>query len=98
MFFAIRLKTGFFETADYVLSVHPGSIMLSPLDGSAHKTEQIMEDDIFDITFTLKKRFVLEIQTLEKKFVCILQENADNKELHRQFEENIGKRIVFEGM
>lgn len=96
MTYPVRLKTGFYETADYAMSVLPGAIMLSPMDDTAREAIQIMKDDITVITLTLKKRSGLEIQTHEKTFVFVLQENTDNDEMRRQFREAIGKKIVFE--
>lgn len=96
MSFPIRLKTGFFETTAYSLSVVPGAIRLDPVDGTPGDAVVIAKAEITAIALSKKTRPGLTIHTRERTFTGAFADDVDRGELERQFSENLGGSIVAE--
>jgi hypothetical protein len=95
MTYPVRLKTGFFETTAYTLSVLPDVLILSPKDGSRNVIQIVRIDaDLF--TLTVKKHFVFEILTRKCTLTGIFVEGIDRKELERDLRGSLGGRFVTE--
>lgn len=94
MSFPIRLKTGFFETMAYSLSVVPGGIRLDPADGRPGVAVVIAGAEIAAIALSRKTPPAIEIQTREKAFFGTLTNEIDREKLESDLCKAFGGRVV----
>ncbi len=94
MMYPIRLKTGFFETSAYTLSIRYEGVILTSADGN-HET-RISRDDISAVTITMKRYPRFEMQISEKTFSGTFSDEIEYGELERQLRESFGSRIIIE--
>ena len=93
MVYSVRLKTGFFETSAYTLSVRREGVTLTSADGQRGNI-QIAREDIFSVTISMKKHPRFEIQTSEKIFSGVFLDQVEQRKLEREFGENLGRPIL----
>ncbi len=96
MTYPIRLKTGFFETAAYSLSVVSGAIRLDPADGTPGDAVVIAGAEITAVTLGRKTRPGIEIQTQENTFFGTFANEIDRKKLESDLREAFGGRVASE--
>ena len=94
--YKIKIKTGFYKTTIFNLSMLPEFIYLIPSEEEIHERIKIIRDDIIVITLIKKKQPLLEIQTMNQIFTGIFCGDTDYEELLCQFRENIGKKFFCE--
>lgn len=94
--FEFRMKIGFFETKTYDLSIRKGKLILSPRE-SDDGLITMQEENILSITLKKSQRSLeVEIQTDEKIYYGLLDNNKDYEKFINEMKENINKKILCE--
>ncbi|OPY84556.1 MAG: hypothetical protein A4E71_02606 [Smithella sp. PtaU1.Bin162] len=93
MSYPVRLKTGFFETTAYLLSVVPGAIRLDPVDGTQGDAVVIAKAEITAIMLSRKTRPGIEIQTQGKTFFGAFTNDIDRGKLESDLRKAFGSRL-----
>ncbi|NPV91260.1 MAG: hypothetical protein HPY50_10875 [Firmicutes bacterium] len=81
MGYEIRLKTGFFETRRYHLSVIEEQLILSPVENSAEAKIIIPSDDILEIILTKKRIPEIKVQARDKSYDGVFTAGTDFDEV-----------------
>lgn len=93
--FEFRMKTGFFATKLYDLLIRKEELIFSPKESGDRLV--IPEKSILGITLKKSvKSFEMEIQTYEKNYQGLLDNQANYEQLLMQLKENINKKILYE--
>lgn len=96
MGFKFRMKTGFYETKMYDLTIRKGGLVLSPTE-LEDLLITIPEENILNISLKGSEKFIeVEIQTNKKDYQGLLVNKADYELLLEQLKENISKKIICE--
>ncbi len=95
MIFDIRLKTGFYETKPYCLSIGRGVLELLP-EEFGEKIRIFMEKEILSVTLMGKGSAEVEIQTADRLYHMVLCDPLHSGELYQSVKENLRVRIDFE--
>lgn len=95
--FAIKLKTGFFKTQPFFLTISQGRIILESLEDPIQGRIIIGEEDLESVCLIRRRNpatVELEIMTVFGSYVAGLSESVSCEELTRAFNEEFGCRLV----
>jgi len=95
MVYEVKLKTGFFETTSYKLSISESSIVLSPANSGKNKEFSITDEHLVSLEITSNKHTEIEIITLNEFFTCTFLKNPDISELIIVLKDNFNKKISY---
>jgi hypothetical protein len=95
MVYEIKLKTGFFETTLYKLSISEGLLVFSPVISRNNKEFSISDEHLVSIEITDKKHTEMEIKTLNEFLTCIFSEKPDISKLIIVLTDNFNKKISY---
>ncbi len=96
MKYKVAIKTGFFETTLYDLSIMDGSILLVPAEDPANNSISIAEDDFASILFYKGNHSEIEITTRDRTISAIVDECLDLREIYQEFKKNIKTKMIYE--
>ena len=99
MIYDVRLRTGFFETALYHMTIHSRQILFSPTRTDM-KGESIAvpEEDILSVCISSRKRPGLEVQTPARRYSGIFAASDPNlNSLLLELRNKIDCNITYEG-
>ncbi len=88
MKYSLNMKTGFFTSKPYSMTVSKGLVALFP-DSSPEDCIRIPEESISGIVIRKKHRMEMELSTKEKVFSGTFNASYDPKELFDLFIDNI---------
>ncbi len=85
MTFAIKLKSGFFRTESWFLTLSPGQLIMTPQDGDVNRRRVIGQEDVQSICIIRHSSRVgdLEIVSREGNYVCSFTAPGDMEEAAR---------------
>lgn len=92
----VKMKTGFYETTNYDLSIFDGKILLIPSALGAKEAIEIVDHDLISITLTKKKNSEIEIRTRNQMFTGTLLENLYLREIYPILKKQINAKIIYE--
>ena len=91
MVFSIRLRTGFYETKPYALSVGKGVLDLVPKETG--ETLSLSDHQLLSVSLSKKKFVELEIQTSERLYLGVLCDQSDFEAVFTSLKENLRTKI-----
>ncbi len=98
MIYNVRLKTGFFETALYQMTIQKSEILFSPTRADVgEKSFAVPERDILAVSIANRKTPQLEIQTAEKRYSATLASDPNLNGLLLELRNKLDCKIIYEG-
>lgn len=96
MEYRIKIKTGFFKTTIYLLSIRKGSIQLTPLNNPSNESIHIDEQDLIKIRLSQSKFSTLEIKTKDRTILGTFHEKQNLQNIHQELQKSIKSKIIYE--
>lgn len=96
MSYEIKLRTGFFESSLFSLSVSPGLIQFIPIESTDKSSIIINEKDLVAITLLKNKTGEIDIETYNQILTGTFTKKIDLKKVVKDFKKNINKKIYYE--
>ncbi|MDF1618011.1 hypothetical protein [Petrocella sp. FN5] len=96
MEYEIKLKTGFYETANYYLSPTREGIKLLPIGDVTRGPIVATGNELISITLTQEKKSNITIMTRSQILTGDFQEKLDLKEVYEELKKHINAKIVYE--
>ncbi len=96
MHYGLRIKTGFYETTLYDLSMLEGGILLAPYDNEANPIIKILPEDLNCITLTKKKHSEIEIKTRSLLFWGTFIEDTDLRAIYQELKKHVEAKVIYE--
>lgn len=95
--FKINLKTGFYKTRRYELTIGPGQIILTPQEDYANGRLVINEADLQSISIIGRNvpAGELEIITHDDKYIATITDQACLEEIFNSLIEEFGNELIF---
>lgn len=95
--FKINLKTGFYKTKRYELTIGQGQIILTPQEDHANGRLVINEADLQSISITGRNvpAGELEIITHDDKYIATITDQACLEEIFNSLIEEFGNELIF---
>ena len=93
---AVRVKTGFFKTAPYWLSVEQGCLRLTPSSGAGEREQVYYDNTLFSVILFAGKSACIEIHGQERMLEAILSDGSQLPELLRALRQNLNTNITCE--
>lgn len=85
MTFEIKLKSGFFRTESWFLTLSPGQLIMTPQDGESNRRRVIDQEEVQSICIIRHSSRVgdLEIVCRDRTYVCCFTAPGDMEEAAR---------------
>ena len=96
MRYAVRVKTGFFKTAPYWLSVERGCLRLTPSAGAGEREQVYYDNALFSVILLAGKSACIEIRGRERLVDATLTDGGQLPELLRTLRQNLTTNITCE--
>ncbi len=94
----VRVKTGFFKTAPYWLSVERGCLRLTPSAGAGDREQVYYDKTLFSVILLAGKTACIEIHGRERLVDATLADSSQLPELLRALRQNLNANITCEFM
>ena len=93
---AVRVKTGFFKTAPYWLSVERGCLRLTPSAGAGEREQVYYDTALYAVILLAGKSACIEIHARERLVDATLADGSQLPELLRALRQNLDTDITCE--
>jgi hypothetical protein len=96
--FKIRLKTGFFKTQPYYLTIGQGQIILTPQEDMEKGRLIISEADLQSVCITRQQLSAGELEIITRSGACvgIFSDETDLEEVSSVFSREFGPKLIFQ--
>jgi hypothetical protein len=95
MKYEVRLKTGFYETTLYQLSISEGILNITPIHDDMKSPICINEENLISILLLKSKHSEIEIKTKEDTFSGVFNQNPDLREIRQELKMKVHTRIIY---
>ncbi|QRN85763.1 hypothetical protein JR334_00520 [Clostridia bacterium] len=96
MKYQVKLKTGFFETTNYHLSITSGAIQLTPNNSPTNNSILIIEQDLISIQLSRGRLAKIEIKTKSRTIHGVIDEKQNLGEILQELKKNIKSKYIYE--
>ena len=96
MSYQVKLKTGFYETTLYDLSLSQDKIQFIPLENTEKEVITIKSDDLITITLTKRTHSEIEVLARNRIFTGTFIQDPDLRELQKTLKKYINTKIIYE--
>jgi len=97
MGYKVKLKTGFFETTLYEISIFDKQIRLSTINTDQKGLIIIANQDLISVTLFNHRHPEIEIQTYDRNIRGTFVQEPDFRDLFYLLKDNFDKEIIYEG-
>lgn len=93
--YEVRLKTGFFETTRYQISISEGFLNLIPIYDSEKSPICIAQKDIISILLLKNRLEEIEIKTIGDTISGVFDQNSDLRKMKQELKRKIHAKIIY---
>lgn len=95
MQFRLKMKTGFYKTTCYALSIFDGGIQLLPAEDKTREIIRVMQEDLIAVTLMREKRSEIQIKTRDQIFAGTFIDNFDLRDVQHELRKHISSDVIY---